>query len=271
MTLDTQTYLWGGTKNSEEDLTRFLTHRCDMSRQSAQVQLVTQTTPGEEDIPCCEASMSAKQADTPYLQMIDISVAFLFIYQHGHQLQGSLTTFYEVQRPVFVCYKNTEPTNCAHSKCCFLLHLTHVNIISEGFKGFHLLFCSSYEFIFVSFSTHKCSSTHWGIHSFIASFRGWVCDGDIPPHHLFHNTTVAEVVARSYLMMPTWKSSSCRVFQEPDRKTRHQASALALVSRSSVLPVWKDSACLSQLAPNGGVLMMFPPACMVSLCPESRP
>lgn len=56
MTLDTQTNLCGGAKNSEEDLTRFLTHRSDMSRQTAQVQLITQTTPGKENIPCCEVA-----------------------------------------------------------------------------------------------------------------------------------------------------------------------------------------------------------------------
>lgn len=57
--------------------------------------------------------------------------------------------------------------------------------------------------------------------------------------------------------MLIWKSSSLRVFHEPDRKSWHQANALPLVSRStsSVLPPWKDSASesSSHLAPNRGL------------------
>lgn len=57
--------------------------------------------------------------------------------------------------------------------------------------------------------------------------------------------------------MLIWKSPSLRVFHDPDRKSRHQANALPLVSRStsSVLPSRKDSASesSSQLAPNRGL------------------
>lgn len=74
--------------------------------------------------------------------------------------------------------------------------------------------------------------------------------------------------------MLTWKSSPCKVFQDPDRKFWHQASALALASRStsSTLSFCEDSASesLSQLAPNSGLLMMFPPTYMVSLWPKER-
>lgn len=54
--------------------------------------------------------------------------------------------------------------------------------------------------------------------------------------------------------MLIWKSSSPRVFQDPDRKSRHQANALLLVSKStsSDLPPLKDSASesSSQIAPG---------------------
>lgn len=68
----------------------------------------------------------------------------------------------------------------------------------------------------------------------------------------------AEVL--SYLTMLIWKSSSARLFHAPDRKSRHQANALARVSRStsSVLPFRKDSASesSSQLAPNNGLAVL---------------
>lgn len=58
-------------------------------------------------------------------------------------------------------------------------------------------------------------------------------------------------------MMLIWNSSSWIVFHDPDRKSRHQAKALTLVSRStsSVLPSGKDSASesSSQLAPDRGL------------------
>lgn len=57
--------------------------------------------------------------------------------------------------------------------------------------------------------------------------------------------------------MLIWKSSSLRVFHGPDRKSRHQANALPLLSRStsSVLPSRKDSASesSSQLASHRGL------------------
>lgn len=57
-----------------------------------------------------------------------------------------------------------------------------------------------------------------------------------------------------------WKSLSVRVFHDPDRKSRHQANALPLVSRStsSVLPSRKDSASesSSQLAANRGLWVL---------------
>lgn len=60
-----------------------------------------------------------------------------------------------------------------------------------------------------------------------------------------------------YLTMLIWKSSSLRVFHDPDRKSRHQANALPLFSRStsSVLPSRKDSASesSSQLASHRGL------------------
>lgn len=56
-----------------------------------------------------------------------------------------------------------------------------------------------------------------------------------------------------YLMMLIWKSSSSRFFQDPDKKSRHQAKALPLVSEStsSDRPSLKASASesSSQFAP----------------------
>lgn len=69
--------------------------------------------------------------------------------------------------------------------------------------------------------------------------------------------TSLAVIDRIYLMMLIWNSSSWIVFHDPDRKSRHQANALILVSRStsSVLPSRKDSASesSSQLAPDRGL------------------
>lgn len=60
-----------------------------------------------------------------------------------------------------------------------------------------------------------------------------------------------------HLTMLIWKPSSRIFFHDPDRKSRHQAKALPLVSRStsSVLPSRKDSASESSspLGPNWGL------------------
>lgn len=65
----------------------------------------------------------------------------------------------------------------------------------------------------------------------------------------------------SYLTMLIWKSFSPRSFQAPERKSRHQANALPLVSRStsSVLPSGKDSSeseSSSQSASHGGLCVL---------------